>query len=103
MQEYEEVREDHYENLREKRYLPLEKARAQRPKMDWRSVEIVRPSFLGTRTFTDYDLESLLPYIGRRKKEEALLLKQRRHSPVVFNENEHKVIFRDHPSKVPIN
>ena len=65
VEEYEEVREDHYENLREKCYLPLERARALRPKIDWRSVAPVRPSFLGTRTLRDYDLDSLVPYIGR--------------------------------------
>lgn len=31
--------------------------------LDWDNHEIVRPSFLGTRTFADYDLEKLIPYI----------------------------------------
>ncbi len=66
-EEYEEVREDHYENLREKCYLPLQRARSLRPNVDWSAAarSIVRPTFLGTRTFMDYSLETLLPYIGR--------------------------------------
>jgi len=55
--------EDHYENLGEKHYTPLEKARSLRPKVDWKSVAITRPSFLGTKTFKDYDLSALIQYI----------------------------------------
>jgi len=62
-EEYEEVREDHYENLREKKYFPLEKARGLKVKVDWQTFQPVRPSFLGTRVFQDYDLDSLVPYI----------------------------------------
>merc|ERR1719458_938505 len=62
-EEYEEVREDHYDNLREKKYFSLEKARTLHMKVDWRSFEPVRPSFLGTRVFDNYDLTQLVPYI----------------------------------------
>ena len=57
------MREDHYENLREKKYFSLEKARGRRVKVDWSSADVTRPSFLGTRVFADYDLASLVPYI----------------------------------------
>jgi len=62
-EEYEEVREDHYENLREKKYFTLEKARSLSLQVDWKDHRPVRPSFLGTQTFQDYDLTRLLPYI----------------------------------------
>ena len=60
-EEYEEVREDHYENLREKKYLTLSQAREQRFKVEeFRPVE---PTFLGTKVFSDFDLQTLVPYI----------------------------------------
>jgi len=64
-EEYEEVREDHYENLREKKYFSLEKARDLKFKIDWINSDYqpVRPSFLGTKTFKEYDLATLVPYI----------------------------------------
>ena len=57
---YEDIREDHYDNLKEKRYLSLEQARAKALKLDF---DPVKPSFLGTKVFSDYDLGELLPYI----------------------------------------
>jgi len=63
-EEYQEVREDHYENLKEKKYFPIEKARQLATKIDWTSGGgIVRPTFLGSSTFLDYDLRSLVDYI----------------------------------------
>ena len=63
-EEYEEVRQDHYDNLREKKYFPLEKARQLRMKIDWQNgYRPVKPSFLGTQVFKDYDLSLLIPYI----------------------------------------
>merc|ERR1719348_533770 len=64
-EEYEEVREDHYENLREKKYFTFEKAKELKFKIDWEnsSYQPVRPTFLGTKVFKDYDLAKLVPYI----------------------------------------
>jgi len=33
--EYEDIREDHYDNLRDRRYVSIEKARENRFKIDW--------------------------------------------------------------------
>ena len=60
-EEYEEVREDHYENLRDKKYVTLEKARDLKFKMD--EFRPVKPSFLGTRVFDNFDIKKLVPYI----------------------------------------
>ena len=57
---YEDIRSDHYENLKEKRYLSIEQARAKALKLDFNPI---KPSFLGTKVFSDYDLSELLPFI----------------------------------------
>ena len=60
-EEYEEVREDHYENLRDKKYVSLEKAREKKFKVS--EFSPVTPTFLGTRVFDDFDIAELIPYI----------------------------------------
>ncbi|XP_069090554.1 methionine synthase [Pleurodeles waltl] len=63
-EEYEEVRLDHYESLKERRYLTLEQARNKGLFIDWTSIHPpVQPKFLGTKVFEDYDLERLVSYI----------------------------------------
>lgn len=63
-EEYEEIREEHYSGLRERKYLSLEDARKKGHKINWREEpQPVKPKFLGTKVFDDYDLDSLLPYI----------------------------------------
>ena len=41
----------------------LAAARENRMKIDWTNYKPTRPSFLGTKVFTDYPLENLVPYI----------------------------------------
>ncbi|KAI8870927.1 methionine synthase-like protein [Ramicandelaber brevisporus] len=63
-EEYEEIREDHYDSLKNRRYLPLPAAKEQGLKINWSAQAApVKPSFLGTRAFTDIDLSEVLPYI----------------------------------------
>ncbi|XP_019625981.1 PREDICTED: methionine synthase-like [Branchiostoma belcheri] len=62
-EEYEEIREEHYDSLKDRKYLPIEKARARKLEVDWASYEAVRPSFTGTMVFDDYDLSRLVDYI----------------------------------------
>jgi 5-methyltetrahydrofolate--homocysteine methyltransferase len=51
-------------NAREaKERVTLEAARENRSKIDWSSYKPVRPTFLGTKVFEDYPLETLAPYI----------------------------------------
>ena len=62
--EYEEVRREYYESQQEKTFVSLAKARNKKLKVaDWHKVPIVKPSFLGTKVFVEYDLEKLVPYI----------------------------------------
>jgi len=35
--EYDDIREDHYENLRDRKYLTIEQAREKKLKIDWNS------------------------------------------------------------------
>merc|ERR1719189_1862631 len=60
-EEYEEVREDHYENLRDKKYVTLEKAREKRYALT--EFSPVKPTFLGTKVYEDFDIKTLIPYI----------------------------------------
>nr|XP_058910598.1 methionine synthase isoform X1 [Kogia breviceps] len=64
MEEYEDIRQDHYESLKERRYLTLRQARESGFHIDWLSEPPpVKPTFLGTRVFEDYDLQKLVGYI----------------------------------------
>ena len=60
-EEYDEVREDHYENLRDKKYVSLEKAREK--KYPITEFLPVKPTFLGTKVYEDFDIKSLISYI----------------------------------------
>ena len=62
-EEYEEIREDHYENLREKKYLPIEKAREKKLNLDWTTFQPKKPTILGTQVFKDYSLDRLTEFI----------------------------------------
>ncbi|KAG5194592.1 hypothetical protein JEQ12_012868 [Ovis aries] len=83
LEEYEDIRQDHYESLKERRYLTLRQARENGFHIDWLSepppgllgygleksacdsseLKRVKPTFLGTRVFEDYDLQKLVDYI----------------------------------------
>lgn len=41
----------------------MAKARSKALQTDWSSVEIKRPTFLGTRVYKNYDLRKLVDYI----------------------------------------
>ncbi|KAI8052431.1 methionine synthase [Syncephalis plumigaleata] len=63
-EEYEEVREDHYDSLRDRKYLKYNKACEQGLQIDWSSQPPpVKPTFLGEKIFEDYDLNALIKYI----------------------------------------
>ncbi|KAH3854032.1 hypothetical protein DPMN_096571, partial [Dreissena polymorpha] len=63
-EDYEEIRLEHYENLKDKKYLSIEKARSKKLHIDWNSEPVpAPPTFLGVKTFENYDLTRLVPYI----------------------------------------
>lgn len=60
---YEDVRQDHYESLADRKFLSLCAARERSLKIGWNKFTPTKPSFLGTKVFLDFPLEELLPYV----------------------------------------
>ena len=60
--DYVKVREQHAAKKGVK-LIPLNMARNNAAKLDWRASSPVKPTFLGTRAFTDFPLADLVPYI----------------------------------------
>ncbi len=61
--EYEEVRRKHAGRRSRTKLATLGRARANRAKIDWEGYEPPKPNVLGVRTFEDYPLEEIRPYI----------------------------------------
>ena len=61
--EYQKVADTHARGERDKLRLPLAKARANAPKIDWAAYEPPKPLFTGTRVYTNVDVADLVPYI----------------------------------------
>jgi 5-methyltetrahydrofolate--homocysteine methyltransferase len=61
--EHERRREQHRNKSAKTPQLSLPQARAKKLKIDWTGYAPPVPSFLGVRSFDDYPLEELLPYI----------------------------------------
>ena len=62
-EDYVRVREQFARGQDQKNRTPIEKARANRFKIDWDTATPARPTFIGTRAFGPYDLEELAKYI----------------------------------------
>lgn len=61
--EYAKISEAHLRAQADKKRLKLAAARANRVPVDFAAHKPVKPTFLGTRSFDDYDLAELVPYI----------------------------------------
>lgn len=61
-QEYDKAREAHLNKRSDKRFKTITEARSDRFQID-PALVAPAPAFLGTRTFEDYPLETLVPYI----------------------------------------
>jgi 5-methyltetrahydrofolate--homocysteine methyltransferase len=61
--EYAEIAERHSAQRAPQKRLTLSKARMNRDAIDWADYAAQRPSFLGTKTFDNYDLGTLASYI----------------------------------------
>lgn len=62
-EEYQKLREGHLARSKEKKYITIEQARKNQHKVDWGKTEITTPSFLGNKSFINYPLEEIVPYI----------------------------------------
>ena len=61
--EYARIAAAHGRSQEDKLRLPLAKARANALKLDWANYQPPRPTFLGTKVFTNYSLAELRDYI----------------------------------------
>ncbi len=61
-EEYEQVRQRHA-NRKATPLISLEKARADKPAIDWSTYVPPRPKFIGRRTFKNYDLADIAQFI----------------------------------------
>ena len=62
-EEYDALKAKHEASQRERDQLTLTAARERRLKINWDAKDITKPSFIGTRTFTDYPLDKLVERI----------------------------------------
>ena len=60
--EYDELREGYLNRSRDKNFLTIEQARANKLKLDWNKYTPFQPNFIGTKTI-EVDLDELVPYI----------------------------------------
>lgn len=61
-EDYEDIRDDHYASLKERRYQTLEQARSKKFQIDWTDFEAPRPTFLGVRHVT-VEIGTLVEFI----------------------------------------
>ncbi|XP_068920588.1 methionine synthase isoform X1 [Petaurus breviceps papuanus] len=103
IEEYEDIRQDHYESLKERRYLTLDQARKKGFHIDWFSEPPpVKPKFIGTQVFEDYDLQRLVDYIDWKPFFDVWQLRGKypnRGFPKIFNDKtvgeEAKKVYED--------
>ena len=60
--EYDELREGYLNRSRDKNFLTIEQARANKLKLDWNNFTPKKPNFIGTKTI-EVDIKTLVPYI----------------------------------------
>ncbi len=61
--EYEKIRDKHASDGRKSTKQPLEKARANKLKIDWSSYKPPQPKYFGVRSFDSYDLSTVDRYV----------------------------------------
>ncbi|CAF2096729.1 unnamed protein product [Rotaria magnacalcarata] len=62
-EDYNDIRDEYYANLKQIRCLPLNDARKKRWISENESINITKPTFLGTEVFDNIDAEKLIAYI----------------------------------------
>lgn len=60
---YLEARETHAGKAKDKNYIPFIEAQNNSYKIDWETTPIVKPNFIGNKTFNNYPLEEIREYI----------------------------------------
>jgi len=57
------LRKEYYDSQKDKTFVSLAKARSKAIRCDWQNLRIMKPSFLGTKVYKNYDLKKIVPYI----------------------------------------
>jgi 5-methyltetrahydrofolate--homocysteine methyltransferase len=61
--EYEVLREHHRKSQSAKEFISIEDARKNKFNIEWKEEDIAKPTFTGVKSFENYPLEELVPYI----------------------------------------
>ncbi|WP_210464112.1 methionine synthase [Rufibacter roseolus] len=61
--EYDQMREGYLSRQKDKKYLPLPQARANKLPVDWKAEDVYTPAKTGVQVFQNFPLEELVPYI----------------------------------------
>ncbi|CAB4010272.1 Methionine synthase, partial [Paramuricea clavata] len=88
-EDYDFLRADHYDSIKDRRYLTLTEARNKKLALDWTTFKSVRPSFLGTEVFDNYEIERIIPYIDWKPFFDVWQLRGKypnRGYPKIFND-----------------
>lgn len=89
-EDYEDIRQNHYDSLKERKYLLLNQARNKGFFYNWQTeTKPVKPQFLGTRIFEDYNLQKLVEYIDWKPFFDVWQLRGKypnRGFPKIFND-----------------
>lgn len=63
LKDYDRVREQNKNAQSQAKFISLEEARRNKFAIDWKSAGTVKPTFTGTKVFTDFDMAELVSYI----------------------------------------
>ncbi|CAM1297354.1 MTR (predicted) [Pycnogonum litorale] len=89
-EEYEDIREEYFESLSERKFLAIDKARERKLQINWHTeYKPVKPKFVGTLTYKDYNLDELVSYIDWKPFFDVWQLRGRypnRGFPKIFND-----------------
>jgi 5-methyltetrahydrofolate--homocysteine methyltransferase len=61
--DYDRVREQNKNAQSQNKFISMSEARANKFKIDWNKTEITKPSFIGNKVFSNYDLQEISEYI----------------------------------------
>ena len=61
--DYDRLREQNKNAQSQNKFISLEEARANKFPIDWTQTEITKPTFIGNKVFTNYDLKEIAEYI----------------------------------------
>jgi 5-methyltetrahydrofolate--homocysteine methyltransferase len=96
-EEYKFLRDEYIKRKSEKKIITIEKARANRIKIDWTKTKITKPNYLGITVFQNFSLETLQKYIDWTPF--FLTWEMNGKYPAIFNDlkvgNEAKKLFYD--------